>query len=391
MTALGPTLRRRFLLEPGTTFLNHGSFSTTPRTVLAAAARWQRRMEANPDRFMREVLPCELRKAAAQLANFVNVKEKDLVFVENATAGVNAVLRSLEFRPDDEIISTGLGYNAVRQAIRFVCERTGAKSVEVKIGLPLFTFDAFLAEIKKKLEKKTKLLVIDHISSPTGLIFPVKRIAALARARGVPVLVDGAHAPGQIALDVGALGVDWYAGNCHKWLFAPKGSGFLWARRSAQRSLHPLAISHGYGKGLAAEFDWTGTRDFSAWLAVPEGLAFLRKLNPVRVRNRNHRLVTDWARRVSAAWGTPVDGPPALHGSMMAVRLPARLQRSDPARLMTEILARHRTVVAVNSVGGTLWARISAQCYHAAGDCGPILKLGTRGRGPRRRSPQQPQ
>jgi isopenicillin-N epimerase len=375
MTAFGPALRRHFLLERGTAFLNHGSFGATPRAVLAVAERWRARMEANPDRFMREVLPRELRKAAGALAGFTGVKAQDLVFVENATAGVNAVLRSLPLRAGDEILSTTHGYNAVRQAIRFVCSRTGAKSREIDIGLPLQDFDFLFHELKKRIGRKTRLLVIDHISSPTGLVFPVKRIAALARARGVPVLVDGAHAPGQIALDIGALGVDWYTGNCHKWLFAPKGSGFLWARRPAQRHLHALAISHGYGRGLAAEFDWPGTRDFSAWLAVPEGIAFLRRLNATRARNHIHERVTAWAAQVSEAWGTPVDGPAGLHGAMMAVRLPERWQRADPVRVMAQLLARRRTVVAINSIGGALWARMSAQVYHSARDCEPLLEL----------------
>ena len=375
MDKLGPSLRRRFLLEPGTVFLNHGSFGTTPRSVLAAAARWQRRMEANPDRFMREILPGALRQAARSLGHFLNVDEKDLVFVENATAGTNAVLRSLRFRPGDEILSTSHGYNAVRQAIRFVCERSGAKSVEIRFGLPVANFDFLLREIRTRINGKTRLLVIDHISSPTGLIFPVRRIAALARSRGVPVLVDGAHAPGQIALDIDALGVDWYTGNCHKWLFAPKGSGFLWARASAQRPLHPVQISHGYGKGLAAEFDWPGTRDFSAWLAVPEALAFFKRLKPSRLRNYNHQLVTDWTQRLAEAWGEPVDAPPALHGSMTAVRLPPRLQRSSAAEVMTRLLARHRTVIAVNSIGGVLWARLSAQVYSGARDIDRLMTI----------------
>jgi len=376
MTAFGPALRRRFLLERGTSFLNHGSFGATPRVVLAAAERWRARMEANPDRFMRETLPGALRSAAGSLAQFLHVKTKELAFVENATAGVNAVLRSLAFRPGDEILSTSHGYNAVRQAIRFVCSRSGAKSVEIGFGLPLSDFDLVLEKLERQISKKTRLLVIDHITSPTGLILPVKEIAALARARGVPVLVDGAHAPGQIALDIGALGVDWYTGNCHKWLFAPKGSGFLWASPRAQRGLHPLAISHGYGRGLAAEFDWPGTRDFSAWLAVPSGISFLKDLDASKVMKRNHHLVTAWAERISEAWGTSMDGAPALHGAMMAVRLPPRWQRADPARLMRHLLERRRAVVAVNAIGGSLWARMSAQVYHAEADCQPLLDLG---------------
>lgn len=368
MIAFGRPLRRRFMLEPGTAFLNHGSFGAAPRVVLAAADRWRRRMEANPDRFVREVLPGALRGAAARLSGFLKVREKDLVFVENATAGVNAVLRSLEFRPGDEILATTHTYNAVRQTIRHVCGRTGAKLVEAPIALPVRDEESLESALKKHFSSRTRLVVLDHIASPTGLIFPVKRLAALARERGAGVLVDGAHAPGQLELDIPSLGADWYTGNCHKWLFAPKGSGFLWARSGAQAGLHPPVISHGYGRGFAAEFDWTGTRDFSAWLAVPDALDFFLGMKPSRIRPYNHRLVTEAAKRIADAWGTPLDGPPQLHGSMMAIRLPDTLQRRDPNHLMGEWLARHHIVVAVMTIGGALWARISAQAYNAPAD-----------------------
>ena len=368
MIAFGRPLRRRFMLEPGTAFLNHGSFGTAPRAVLGAADRWRRRMEANPDRFMREQLPGALRRAAARLAGFLGVGEKDLAFVDNATAGVNAVLRSLALRPGDEILATTHTYNAVRQTMRHVCGRTGAKLVEARIDLPVEDVAGLFLPVAEKMNRRTKLVVLDHIASPTGLIFPVRRLAALARARGARVLVDGAHAPGQLELDIASLGADWYTGNCHKWLFAPKDSGFLWARSGAQAGLHPPVISHGYGRGFAAEFDWTGTRDFSAWLAVPDALDFFLAMKPSRIRAYNHRLATEAAQRIADAWGTPLDGPPQLHGSMMAIRLPQSLQRSDPNQLMTEWAARHRLVVAVMAIGGALWARISAQAYNAPGD-----------------------
>lgn len=368
MIAFGLPLRRRFLLERGTAFLNHGSFGATPRAVLAAAARWRLRMEANPDRFLRDVRPGALRAAAGRLARFLHANERDVVFVENATSGVNAVLMSLEFAPGDQILATTHTYNAVRQTIREVCRRTGAKLVEARIELPVVNKKYLEDSIKNKLSRRTRLLVLDHISSPTGLTFPVKRIAAAARARGARVLVDGAHAPGQLALDIPSLGVDWYAGNCHKWLFAPKGCGFLWARRGAQAGLHPPVISHGYGRGFAAEFDWTGTRDFSAWLAVPDALDFFRNLRPERARTYCHKLAVQEAKEISAAWRTHCDGPPELHGSMMAIRLPDRLQRRDPVKLMAELLAQHRIVVPVIPVGGALWVRISAQVYNVAAD-----------------------
>ena len=375
MIRFGKPLRGRLLLERGTAFLNHGSFGTTPRTVLAAAGRWRRRMEANPDRFMREILPAALRGAASRLAAFLKARERDLVFVENATSGMNAVLRSLHLRPGDEILVTSHVYNAVRQTIHEVCKRTGASLIEARIALPVSDVDSLIVPIEKKLGKRTALLVLDHIASPTGLVFPVKRLAALARTRGVRTLVDGAHAPGQIALDIPSLGVDWYTGNCHKWLFAPKGCAFLWTRRGAQDGLHPTVISHGYGRGYRAEFDWVGTRDFSSWLAVPEALDFFRRLGPVRARSYNHKLATQKAIEISKAWNTAVDGPPQLHGSMMAIRLPKGLQQRNPAQLMTELLARLRTVVAVNRVDGVLWARISAQGYNTPADYDRLARL----------------
>ncbi|HEY6966442.1 MAG TPA: aminotransferase class V-fold PLP-dependent enzyme [Burkholderiales bacterium] len=368
MTAFGRALRRRFPLEAGTAFVNHGSYGAAPRRVLAAAARWRALMERNPDRFMREILPGALRAAAARLAAFLHARADDLAFVENATTGVNAVLRSIELRRGDEILATSHAYGAVRQAIRECCRRTGARLVEARIVLPVPGLDDLIFPVQKAFSQKTKLLVLDHVASPTGLVFPVKRLARFARARGARVLVDGAHAPGQIALDIPALGVDWYAGNCHKWMFAPKGSGFLWARLGAQRGLHPPVISHGYGGGFTAEFDWTGTRDFSNWLSVPDGIGFLKELNSSKVRTYNHRLVTTAAVRIAEAWNTPVDGPAGLHGSMMAIRLPGRLQGREPARLMAELLRRNRVVVAVMQIEGELWARISAQAYNSAKD-----------------------
>ena len=375
MKSFGLPQRRRFLLERGTAFLNHGSFGATPRAVLAAAERWRTRMETSPDRFLRSVLPAALREAAGRLARFLHAREKDVVFVENATSGVNAVLRSLEFRPGDEILANNHTYNAVRQTIRDVCRRTGAKMVEAHISLPVGNADGLFSPIAEKLNRRTKLVVLDHISSPTGLIFPVQRLAAAARALGARVMIDGAHGPGQIPLDIPSLGAHWYAGNCHKWLFAPKGCGFLWSRASAQPGIHPPVISHGYGKGYAAEFDWTGTRDFSGWLSVPDGIAFMKELNASKVRAYNHGLATGQAKRIAKAWGMPLDAPAGLHGSLAAIRLPDFLQRRDPRQLMEELLARRRMVVPVMPVDGVLWARISAQIYNVPADYDRLASL----------------
>ncbi len=381
MIEFGAAVKREFLLESGVAFLNHGSFGAAPSAVLEAAERWRQRMEANPDLFLREILPGELREAAAELARFVRARPDDVVFVDNATAGVNAVLRALELRARDEILATTHTYGAVRQAIRYVCDRTGAKLVEAQITLPVADAGILFSAVADRLSERTRLAVLDHVSSPTGLIFPVAELAALARARGAHVLIDGAHGPGQLELDVPALGADWYVGNCHKWLFAPGSCAFLWCREDSKRELHPLAISHHYGEGFTAEFDWTGTRDFSAWLAVVDALRFFDRLGAARVRAYNHDLVVTAASRIAEAWQTPLDAPAAMHGSMIALRLPPRLQAYGPptrdtaGRLQSALLAEHRVAVAVMALGDALWARISGQIYNTPEDYEKLLSI----------------
>ena len=381
MIEFGAAAKREFLLEAGVAFLNHGSFGAAPRVVLEAAAQWHRRMEANPDLFLRDILPGRLRQAAAELARFIQARPDDVVFVDNATAGVNAVLRALEFRARDEILATTHSYGAVRQAIRYVCDRSGAKLVEAQISLPLADETILFSAVADRLSERTRLVVLDHVASPTGLIFPVAELTALARARGVRVLIDGAHGPGQLELDVPALGADWYVGNCHKWLFAPRSCAFLWCRDDSKRDLHPLAISHHYGEGFTAEFDWTGTRDFSAWLAVVDALHFFDRLGAARVRAYNHDLVVTAASRIAELWQTPLDGPAAMHGSMIALRLPPRLQTYGPPtrdtarRLQSAVLAQHRVVVAIMALGDALWARISGQIYNTPEDYEKLLSL----------------
>jgi isopenicillin-N epimerase len=373
----GPGLRDSFLLEPGGRFLNHGSFGATPRVVLQAADQWRRAMETNPDRFMKEVLPQALRAAAQRLAAFLNARAENLVFIENATAGISTVLRSLDLMPDDEILSTNHRYGAVRQAIAFVCGRSGARYVEADLALPMATTDAMVKPILERLTNRTKLLLIDHVASPTGLVFPLAPLVAAARQSKAKVLIDGAHAPGQIALDVPAIGADWYVGNCHKWLFAPKNTGFLWAAEASKHAVHPLAISHAFGQSFTAEFDWTGTRDFSAWLAVTDALHFIESIGADRTRAYNHRLAVDAARTIAARWHSEVDGADVLHAAMMAVRLPVSVAASeDNARqIQSAILREHGIAVAVNAVSGSLWARISGQIYNGAADYQALADL----------------
>ena len=378
MPDFGCALRKEFRLEKGIDFLNHGSFGAAPSEVLEAASRWRDQMEANPDHFLRDVLPGALRNAANDLGRFIGARGEELAFVENATSAINAVLRALDFKPGDEILINSQSYGAVRQAVRHVCERTGARAVEPHIPIPV---DA--TKLVPAVNARTRLVIVDHISSPTGLIWPVEKFISAARERGALVLVDGAHAPGQLELNVPALNADWYTGNCHKWLFTPRGCAFLWSRMDRQSLVHPLPISHGYGKGFTEEFDWPGTRDFSPWLAVTAGLGFIAKLGPAAVRRYCHGLAVSAAEKISRAWRQPLAGPSAMHGSMMAIRLPDSRQRGEASRerarqIQSEFMDRDRIAVAVMPVDGALWARISAQVYNSAEDYDRLIEAALR-------------
>jgi isopenicillin-N epimerase len=362
--------RDEWLLGPDVAFLNHGSFGATPRAVLAEQERWRAAMERHPTHFMSEELPPALRAAVARLAGFVGARAEDLVFVENATAGCNTVLRSLSFAPGDEILVTDHGYAAVRKAAEYAAARAGARVVEAAVPFPIEDAAQVVAAVAARVGPRTRLAIFDHITSPTAIIFPLRELIELCRAAGVAVLIDGAHAPGMLSLDVPSFGADWYTGNCHKWLMAPKGSAFLWAAPDRQAETHPLVISHGYGQGFAAEFAWVGTRDPSAWLSVPAAIDFHARLGGARLRERNTALAREEATLLAHAWQTERGAPDALTGSMAAVRLPLR----DPAtperalELRRALFDDHRIEVPVTAFAGALWARISAHAYNRPED-----------------------
>ena len=248
----GRALRRLFRLDDAATFLNHGSFGLTPLAVLATQAALREEMERQPVQFLnRATLQPRLRAAAAQLAGFLGVAAEDLVFVDNATTGVNAVLRSFPLKPGDEVLITDHTYPAVRNAVRFVCGRAGARMVEARLPFPAESPDGIVAAVTAALTDRTRLAVFDLVSSASAIIMPAAALARVCRDAGVRVLIDAAHGPGMLDLDLSALQADWVTGNAHKWLFAPKGCALLWAAKEAQRDLHPTVISHGFEQGFA--------------------------------------------------------------------------------------------------------------------------------------------
>jgi isopenicillin-N epimerase len=304
------------------------------------------------------------------VAAFLGARGDDLVFVDNATAGVNAVLRSLPLHPGDELVVTDHGYGAVNNVAAFVAREAGAVvrtiALPYRVRDPRVVIDAYAAA----LTRRTRAVIVDHVTSETALVLPVAELVALCRGRGAPVLVDGAHAPGALALDIPALGADWYVGNLHKWAYSPRSCGILWAPSERQAGLHPPVISWGLDQGFTTEFDWVGTRDPSPYLAAPEGIAFLRELGAAEVRAYDHGLAWRGARLLTQRWETELEIDEARVGTMATVPLPARAgaDADAAARLRDALLYEDRIEVQLHAAHGRLWVRISAQVYNDLSD-----------------------
>lgn len=341
MSIDGDALKANWTLQPGRAFLNHGTYGGCPRPVLQAQAELRDRMEHNPAQFFEGALPALLDHAREQLADFIGARSAgDLAFVPNVTSGVNTVLRSLVFARGDELLMTNHGYKAVDTALDFVAQRSGAIKRVVAVPFPISGSDAVIEAVLGAVNSRTRLVVIDHVTSPTGLVFPIERLVAELSARGVDTLVDGAHAVGMLPLGLDDVGAAYYTGNCHKWLCAPKGAAFLWVRRDRQEGLRPLNISRAkspfYGPTpFRLEFGWTGTMDPSPYLCVPTAICTLANLVEggwPALRAHNHALVLTARRLLCNALGNLPAAPDDMIGSLATVALPgdARSDQSSP-------------------------------------------------------------
>ncbi len=367
-----------FAIAEGVAHLNHGSYGATPRVVSAAAERWRARMEADPTTFFRDELPGAVRAAAHRVARFLGGRSDDWSFLENATQGTNAIIASLKLEPGDELLCLSQVYNAVGNTLRHHAERCGARVVTVPVPIPFDDPAPLLAALAAAIGPRTRLASFDHISSAGAVVFPIREMAALCRERGVPVAVDGAHAPGQIMLDVPALGVDWYVGNLHKWAFAARGTAVIWCAPERQATLHPVAISHHLGSGFAAEFDFSGTRDYSPWLAVPDALEYLDALGPEAVRAHNDVLARDAGEMLRDAWGSEIAAAPEFSAAMAAVRLPGGGAggRDGARRTARQLREAHGITVGVMVLDGAPWVRVSAQIYNEIDDYRRLAEIG---------------
>ena len=373
---------RHWLLDPAVVFLNHGSFGACPRPVLAAQTEWRERLERQPLQFLVRELETHLDTARAALAKFVGADVADLVFVPNATTGVNSVLRSLVFQPGDELLVTNQEYNACRNVLDFVAGRFGARVVVVAVPFPFHHEDEVVAPVLAAVTPRTRLALLDHVTSQTGAVLPIARLVAELNQRGVDTLVDGAHAPGMVPLNLTDLGAAYYTGNCHKWLCAPKGAALLHVRPDKQAAIRPLTISHGANSTRTdrsrfhLEFDWPGTWDPSAALSVPVAIQFLGSLLPggwPEVMARNRALALAARKFLTGSVGVPEPCPAEFIGSLASVPLPDAPPNAGPRRpyneypLQESLRLRHQIEVPIISwpAPPRRFLRISAQLYNA--------------------------
>ncbi len=384
---MGSSFASHWGLDPDIIHLNHGSFGACPKVVLEQLHRLQCEAESDLGSFFNRTAPARFAAARQTLGRFLSVDGDDLAFVPNVTFALNSVLRSLPLSAGDELIVSNHEYNASRNVLDFVAERAGCRVVVVDLPFPITGPDVVLDRIFGAITGRTRLALLDHVTSATGLVMPIAQLIAGLRERGVAVLVDGAHAPGMVDLDIEALAPDYYTGNCHKWICAPKGAGFLYVRRDLQHDVRPAVISHGANAGLEgnarfrSEFEWMGTRDITPWLCVPAAIEFMQALLPggwPQIRAHNHELVVAGRELICQRLGIPPSCPEAMLGSLATLSLPDT--NNFPATSATSTLAQdplqerlfgeHRIEVPVSRCpeSGHRTLRVSAQLYNELAD-----------------------
>jgi isopenicillin-N epimerase len=379
----GSKLRRHWTLARGKVFLNHGSFGACPTAILKLQQKLQSQMEAEPVQFLWRNYEDRLEPAREEVARFIGARPKDLVFVTNATTGINAVLGSCSFRAGDELLTTNHDYNACRNALAETAQRAGVRLVVAHVPFPVRSADQILEAILDSITARTRLALIDHITSSTALLFPVTKIVRELERRGVDTLVDGAHAAGMVPLDLSKLAPAYYAANLHKWVCAPKGSAFLWVREDKQRHIQPAVISHGnntHRPGYSSfqdRFDWAGTFDPSAWFSAAEAIRWMERLLPggwPAIRAANHELAVQARALLCQTLELDAPCPSSLLGSMATLPLPARFQgrpksgRIDPEQ--RRLYDRFGIEVPFFRIGQPekRWFRLSAQLYNSLSD-----------------------
>lgn len=368
-----PDVAAHYLLDPDITFLNHGSFGACPQPVFERYQHWQRELERNPVAFISRQLPDLLRATREQLARYLGATADELTFVPNATHGINIVARSLKFQPGDEVLTTDHEYGAVDNTWRFNCEKQGARYINQPIPTPIQDPQAVVDQLWAGVTERTRVISLSHITSPTALIFPVAEVCRRAREAGIITVIDGAHAPGQIDLDMGAIGADFYTGNAHKWLSSAKGAAFLYARADRQDLLQPLVVSHGWNRQNSTQsqffdyFNWTGTDDPSAYLSVAAAIDFQTQHNWPAVRAACHQLALVAHHRILELSDRPPLAPESMWAQLVATPLPGR------AADYQALWDRYRIIAPIFEWNDIPLVRVSIQAYNSPRDVDRLL------------------
>ena len=373
-------IRDLFLLDPKVIFLNHGSFGATPKPVMEAYQCWQRKLEKQPVKFLVADLFDNLEYARFNLANYLHTKPDRLVYIPNATFGVNIVSRSLQVEEGDEILLSDHEYGACEYAWEYACKKTGATLIRQTIPLPLYTQNEIIDHLWSGVTTRTKLVFLSHITSPTALRIPIESICQRARDNGIFTFIDGAHAPGQIDLDLEKIGADFYTGNCHKWMLAPKGSGFLYVQPNLQDLIDPLVVSWGWGGNpdfssgspFLDNLQWWGTHDPSAFLSVPDAIDFQEKNNWDKVRDTCRSLAIDTRKKIDSLTGMEPICPDSVYwlNQMFINRLP---NDTDKDALKDKLYKDFQIEVPIIVWNDRKFIRVSIQGYNTLEDINALL------------------
>lgn len=371
-------LKEHFLLDPTVTFLNHGSFGAIPRRVFNVYQNWQRELEHQPVEFLGRRITELMSESRAALGDYLGTRADNLVYTQNVTISLNIVARSLELGPNDEVLTTDHEYGAMDRTWRFLSKEHGFRYVNRHIELPISSEEKFIDDFWQGVTKNTRIIFLSHITSPTAIIFPVKEIIRCARDAGILTIIDGAHVPGQLPLHLDSLDADFYGGNLHKWLCAPKGAGFLYARPDVQPLLKPLVVSWGYesdfpsGSDFVDHHEWWGTRDPAAFLSVPVAINFQDENNWDEVQDSCHQLAAYAQKKICELTGlSPLHSQADVwFRQMVASPLPAD---TDVLLLKNRLYDEHRIEVPVHEWNGNKLIRISVQGYNTKRDIDKLI------------------
>ena len=366
-----------WMLDKGITYMNHGSFGARPKEVFEAQIALKKEFERSPIQFLDREGKERVQHARIIISQFLGCSEKNLGFIENATTGVGCVIQSLNLPVGSELVSTNHVYNGVRQLLAAASERNDWTYREIEVQTPVHSPQQILDTVIDGFSDKTKLLVIDHVASITGVVFPVKELVLACKERGIAILVDGAHAPGMLDLNINQLSPDWYVGNLHKWVCGPPGAGFLWVNDAHLENIHPMTISHFYKQGFINEFDWQGTRDITSILCAAIAVQWGEKIGWTHIRNHNHSLAVSMQSKLIDAWKgeslSPSNG--SMIGSMATVQLPIGfpLVEETVDAMQKWLYDQYQIEVPIMLWQDRTVVRISAQLYTELDDINRLI------------------